>query len=328
MIVRWSHACRSIALLAMLLSTAGAAFADSSRLAWGRYEELIFAGYVKPGSLDPQADVKVLEKDRQAAKSAGKPLPPGWHAHLGMMYFRAGRSDTARRELEAEKEAFPESAVLVDRLLANVSSGAGAANPAPAVPAPQVPRSILVLPPINETAEVEATASFLSTVSRPVVERGYYVFPVAVIDRLMQENGLPTAGEMHQVPPQKLREVTGADAILYPVIEDYGNKYFVVGTGTRTQVRAKLVDASTGELLWESTGESDSGGVSGPVDPITAGIGTALLDAVAGKRKPARQTTRLANESLVTGKSRGLVSTRRGESLPVGPYYREFAPRR
>ena len=63
-----------------------------------------------------------------------------------------------------------------------------------------VPRSILVLPPLDETMETEACAGSLSTISRPLAERGYYVFPVAMVDLMMRENGLPTAYEMHQVP--------------------------------------------------------------------------------------------------------------------------------
>jgi hypothetical protein len=35
------------------------------------------------------------------------------------------------------------------------------------------PRSILVIPPLNESTTVEGTYSYLSTVSRPIAERGY-----------------------------------------------------------------------------------------------------------------------------------------------------------
>jgi Putative lipoprotein GNA1162-like len=55
------------------------------------------------------------------------------------------------------------------------------------------PRSILVLPPLNESTAVEATWGYLSTVTQPLAERGFYVFPVAVIDQFLKENGLPTA---------------------------------------------------------------------------------------------------------------------------------------
>ena len=44
-----------------------------------------------------------------------------------------------------------------------------------------MPRSILVLPPLNNSLEPVAPYIYLSTVTRPLAERGYYVFPVAVI---------------------------------------------------------------------------------------------------------------------------------------------------
>jgi hypothetical protein len=56
------------------------------------------------------------------------------------------------------------------------------------------PRSILVLPPLNESASVEGTYGYLSTVTRPIAERGYYVFPVSIVYQFFKENGIPTAG--------------------------------------------------------------------------------------------------------------------------------------
>ena len=40
-------------------------------------------------------------------------------------------------------------------------------------------------------------------------------------DEFMKQNGMPTPGEMHQIAPQKLHRVFGADAILYLVIEKW-----------------------------------------------------------------------------------------------------------
>lgn len=40
------------------------------------------------------------------------------------------------------------------------------------------PRSILVLPPMNSSVDVNAPYSYLSTISTPLAEKGYYVFPV------------------------------------------------------------------------------------------------------------------------------------------------------
>src|ERR1700738_635078 len=87
------------------------------------------------------------------------------------------------------------------------------------------PRSILVLPPLNESTAVEGTYGCLTTVTRPVAERGYYVFPVAVVDQFMKENGLPTANEMQKAHLAKVAGATGADAVLFLDLKQYGAHY-------------------------------------------------------------------------------------------------------
>jgi hypothetical protein len=113
------------------------------------------------------------------------------------------------------------------------------------------PRSILVLPPLNHSTDIRGTYSYLSTVTYPLAEMGYYVFPVAVLDEMLKENGLPTAGEMHQVPLKKVAEITGADAVLYVTLLEYGSKYQVINSATTVRVQARLVDTKTELLLWE-----------------------------------------------------------------------------
>jgi hypothetical protein len=48
-------------------------------------------------------------------------LPPGFHAHLGNLYYQMGKSDLALQEFQKEKAQFPESAVFMDRLIANLA---------------------------------------------------------------------------------------------------------------------------------------------------------------------------------------------------------------
>jgi hypothetical protein len=61
-----------------------------------------------------------MEKDYQRARTTGQRMPPGWHAQLGYLYYQTGKAAVAQRELQTEKAEFPESAVFVDRLLANL----------------------------------------------------------------------------------------------------------------------------------------------------------------------------------------------------------------
>ena len=54
-------------------------------------------------------------------------------------------------------------------------------------------RSILVVPVVNNSVDVTAPDYFLSTVSIPVAELGYYVFPVNLIKRTLEDDGLSDA---------------------------------------------------------------------------------------------------------------------------------------
>jgi hypothetical protein len=176
------------------------------------------------------------------------------------------------------------------------------------------PRSILVLPPLNESTAVEGTYSYLSTVTRPVAEMGYYVFPVAVVDQFLKENGMPTAGEMHQVPLNKVVEVTGADAVLFVTVLQYGTKYQVVNSATIVAVKAKLVDTRTGMLLWDGTGaaQQDSGGSGNILADV---ISAALTQAINSGTDAAHGVCRPANINLFCTKNQGLL---------YGPYHPQY----
>lgn len=176
------------------------------------------------------------------------------------------------------------------------------------------PRSILVLPPLNESTAVEGTYSYLSTVSRPLAERGYYVFPVEVLDRMLKENGLPTPGEMHQVPLSKVLEITGADAVLYPVLNQYGSQYHLISSDTVVRVTARLVDTRTGLTLWENTGAGQSGS-NGNGGILANIIAAAITQAINANTDPAHNISRIANQSLFFTRDR---------ELPPGPYDSRF----
>ncbi len=88
---------------------------------WGHYEGVVYATYAAPGTVPPERQIELLEQDYQKARSENKPVPPGFHAYLGYLYYQIGRTEQARQEFETEKARFPESAVFIDRLLANLA---------------------------------------------------------------------------------------------------------------------------------------------------------------------------------------------------------------
>ncbi|KMN76219.1 hypothetical protein HNO92_003098 [Chromobacterium alkanivorans] len=129
------------------------------------------------------------------------------------------------------------------------------------------PRSLLVLPPLNESPEVAASYGMLSQVTMPLAEAGYYVLPVTLVDETFKQNGMSTASDIHGVAPAKLKEIFGADAALYVTVSKYGTRYSVISSDTVVSASAKMVDLKTGAVLWSgfatasnNEGNNNSGG--------------------------------------------------------------------
>ena len=87
---------------------------------WGSYEEQVYAMYSDTGRVPIEEQLQDLESDYQKARAADKPVPPGYHAHVGYLYFQMGKVDQALQSFETEKTLFPESAVYMDRLIARI----------------------------------------------------------------------------------------------------------------------------------------------------------------------------------------------------------------
>lgn len=96
---------------------------------WGRYEEAIYNAYSHSEDWDRSGLIQLMEEDRSRSLQAEKPLPPGWHAHLGLLYYNDGQLDRAFDEFQVEKEQFPESSVFMDRLLERSPAGQGRTPP-------------------------------------------------------------------------------------------------------------------------------------------------------------------------------------------------------
>lgn len=177
------------------------------------------------------------------------------------------------------------------------------------------PRSIVVIPPSNNSIEVNAPYIYLSTITRPLAEKGYYVFPVSMIDHFLKENGLPTPAEMNGIPLDKIGEHIGADAVLYITIEDWGQKYQVIQSVSKVHATLRLVDVKTGELLWDSTAVAErssgdgGGGIAGML--VMAVVDQVLSSTIVD---PFRGLSSQANTMAIDARTRGMLN---------GPY-RQF----
>jgi len=168
-----------------------------------------------------------------------------------------------------------------------------------------MPKSILVLPAINDSIEVGASAHWLPTISRALGERGYYVFPVAVVDAVLRQNGAPTPADMAALPRERLREFFGADAVLLTRIREWGTSYQVVWSTSQVVIECQLVDLHTGTMLWrgEARGSRNSGGGG---DPITLLASAVVHQVAATIEDPCDELARDVNARLVDDDDRGL----------------------
>lgn len=150
------------------------------------------------------------------------------------------------------------------------------------------PKSILVLPPVNSSPDVNATYSVLAQSTLPLAESGYYVFPVTLVDETFKQNGLTMADDIQSVSPAKLREIFGADTALYINVKQYGTTYAVIASETRVTAAGRLVDLRSGKELWSGTatassseGDSNSGG--GLVGLLVKAVINQIVDSLSSR---------------------------------------------
>jgi len=151
----------------------------------------------------------------------------------------------------------------------------------------------------------------MSSITTPLAAAGYYVLPVAVVDTYFKENGLPTPSDMHGVPLAKLREIFGADAVLYLDIKQYGQEYNIVSSSSEVDVDATLMDTESGLTLWQGNayGVQSSGDGGGGL------IGVLVTAAVA----QAVGTTADASHGIAVSANQEMILGRDG--LLLGPYH-------
>lgn len=177
------------------------------------------------------------------------------------------------------------------------------------------PRSILVVPPANKTTAVDAPAVFLTTVSAAFAERGYYVFPVFLVQDILNDLGATDEGAIAAIPPEKFKEVFGTDSILYVTITDWTTTYVVLSSNITVGAEYRLVEAGTGAVLWTGTQrviQSSGGGGGGGLAGLLVAAVQAAVTATTVQYRP------------IAIQANNMAASRSGYGLPAGPYHPEF----
>ena len=173
------------------------------------------------------------------------------------------------------------------------------------------PHSILIVPVVNNTTNVEAPGLFLSTLPIPVAERGFYVFPVNMVKGVLENEGLSDPDLVHTADTARLCNLFGADAVLYVSIEAWTAKYMVINTEVTVEFDYVMKDGKTGDTIWKERRRVVSNSSDGAQDPLSP-----LVMAVIAKAYP--------NYMPLARNANSRVFTDPGIGLPAGPRHKEY----
>lgn len=109
------------ALTTSCLLTVGCANRPKPLYEWGSYQSQVYAHF-KATSTGPEDQILALERDLESIRSNGNTPPPGYYAHMGMLYASLGQDDKAVRAFGDERALFPESAKYLDFLMNKAKS--------------------------------------------------------------------------------------------------------------------------------------------------------------------------------------------------------------
>ncbi len=174
------------------------------------------------------------------------------------------------------------------------------------------PRSVLVVPVINKSLDVDAPNYVLATLPVPVAEKGYYVFPVNTTKYVLEQEGFYEGDRIHQQPTPALAKMFGADAVLYVIIDRWDAKYALITTTVTVAFEYRLVNKDGTEIWAEKKTmvyqpqNSNSGG-----HPVAQLVGALVNAAVIRAAPNYLPLTQMANNDVfILGVN----------ALPDGPY--------
>ena len=152
------------------------------------------------------------------------------------------------------------------------------------------PITLLVMPPINNSTNVEAKELLYTSISRPLAEAGYYVIsPLLAMDVLKAESAYD-AELFFDASLSEFHKYFGADAVVFSVIDTWTKK----GLGIETKIRYVIKSAHTNEILFDrscdlyldlSVTSNNKGLLNSLVNLAASAINTAATDHIVAARK-------------------------------------------
>ena len=154
------------------------------------------------------------------------------------------------------------------------------------------PATILVMPPINNTTNVEAKDLLYTSISYPLIEAGYYVVSPHLAMEMLKAESAYDAELFIDRDAGVFARVFGADAVVFSEINTWQKE----GFGIRTNIRYIVKSTTTNEILFErqcdlyldldQSSNNTGGGLLGSlIDLAASAIVTATTDHIVAARK-------------------------------------------
>lgn len=107
-------------ILLFVMAVALIGCVSSSMYHWGNYEKNLYKYYKNPGEVEEMAEslAKIIERGEVDGR-----VPPGIYAEYGYLLLITGNSGEAITYFEKEKMRWPESSMLMDKMIASAKDG-------------------------------------------------------------------------------------------------------------------------------------------------------------------------------------------------------------
>lgn len=167
------------------------------------------------------------------------------------------------------------------------------------------PVTILLMPPINKSTNVEAKEYFHSTLNVPIDNAGYYVIPPFISMEILKKESAYDAELFLNSNINKFGEVFGADLTLFTIIHKWDKSVLFANVTVEIEYIFKstktneVVYTRRGTIVYSTAANGGGGGLAGAIANVAI---TALKTATTQYVKVARVANNYTFQDLPAGK--------------------------
>lgn len=115
------------------------------------------------------------------------------------------------------------------------------------------PLTILIMPPINKSTNVEAKEYFHSTLNTPLANAGFYVIPPFLSMEILRKESAYDSELFLNAPLKKFGDVFGADLAVFTIIHKWDKSS--IGAKVMVDVEYIIKSTKTNEVVYNRRGE-------------------------------------------------------------------------